>query len=622
MYKRQPFGNATLDELLENTGIWHKFLNGEQSPSATISVNTSGRYVRVQLAGDDDLKGILSLAEVEVYGGDLSAERIEKENILEWALGRDVKDADEDGDTLDNRNHMGDPLHSNAVTVTYGGDAADPDSIVFVGTNEGYLHAISSRDGTEHFAFMPEELIGNLERLYHNDQSQGKIYGMDGGLTLWTEDLDHDGHIESDANEHAYLYAGMRRGGSSYYAFDVSKKDSPEFKWQIAGGSAGFEELGETWSRMNPTTIKYGTTVKKVLIFGGGYDNSQDDKVTRSHDSIGRAIYIVDADTGALLWSGGAGDHNETKTFDDMLYSIPATPIALDVNGDGGAEQIYVGDMGGQIWRFDVDITSDTLELDGGVIADFGTDNVMSDARRFYHTPDISLSIVDSQYVLNIAIGSGYQAHPLNTTIEDNFYLVRYPIRYAGEGKYGIPQETSFGTDAPPETIYEPITEDHLYNATQNLIGEGTPDERKAALQQLATTTGWFIEMEGSGEKVLGSSVTFNNKVLFTSYTPGDATDPCSPNVGSGTFWAVNLLDGTPVEQFDTDDELLNKKDRHKNIPSPGLPPAPQTLFLITKDSTSSDDLQVITTSGGNTMLSHDIDSLIDRVYWSEYPNF
>ena len=246
----------------------------------------------------------------------------------------------------------------------------------------------------------------------------------------------------------------------------------------------------------------------------------------------------------------------------------------------------------------------------------------MSDTRRFYHTPDISLSRVDTQYVLNIAIGSGYQAHPLNTTIEDNFYLVRYPIRYAGEGKYGIPQETSFGTDAPPETIYEPITEDHLYNATQNLIGEGTPDEREAALQQLATTTGWFIEMEGSGEKVLGSSVTFNNKVLFTSYTPGDATDPCSPNVGSGTFWAVNLLDGTPVEQFDTDDELLNKKDRHKNIPSPGLPPAPQTLFLITKDSTSSDDLQVITTSGGNTMLSHDIDSLIDRVYWSEYPNF
>ena len=77
-----PFGDATLDELIQNAGIWHKFLPGEQSPSASINVNSSGRYVRVQLAGDEDLEGILSLAEVEVYGGDLSAERLEKENIL------------------------------------------------------------------------------------------------------------------------------------------------------------------------------------------------------------------------------------------------------------------------------------------------------------------------------------------------------------------------------------------------------------------------------------------------------------------------------------------------------------------------------------------------------------
>ena len=625
-----PFGNATLDELLQNSAIWHKFLPGNQPPSASMSVNSSGRYVRVQLAGDDNLEGILSLAEVEVYGGDLSAERLEKERILEWALGRDVKDADEDGNTNENRNHMGDPLHSNPVTVTYGGTAGDPDSVIFVGTNEGYLHAISSRDGSEQFAFMPQELIGNLDRLYNNDQSGGKVYGMDGGLTLWAEDQNRNGIIDSVSNEHAFLYAGMRRGGSSYYAFDVSDRDAPEFKWQITGGpggTAGFEELGETWSRMSPTTIQYGSNEKKVLVFGGGYDNSQDDKPTRSPDSIGRAIYIVDADTGALLWSGGAGDHDETETFQDMIYSIPATPILLDADGDGATEQIYVGDMGGQIWRFDIDVSSDTLELDGGVIADFGTDGVMSDARRFYHTPDISLSIFDHDYVLNIAIGSGYQAHPLNTTIDDRFYVVRYPVEYAGDGNYGVAEDPAPGSDADAPTTYEVITERHLYNATANLIGQGSPEEKDAAQQQLLAAEGWFIEMEGTGEKVLGSSVTFNNTIQFTSYTPGNVSDPCSPHVGTGTFWALNLLDATPAVPFDDVNDQLNKQDRNKNIPTPGIPPAPQTLIVptITTDedgNTLIGDLQVITSSGGNTVLTHDIDALVERVYWSEYPDF
>ena len=146
-----------------------------------------------------------------------------------------------------------------------------------------------------------------------------------------------------------------------------------------------------------------------------------------------------------------------------------------------------------RIWRFDIDVSSDTLELDGGVIADFGTDGVMSDARRFYHTPDISLSIFDHDYVLNIAIGSGYQAHPLNTTIDDRFYVVRYPVEYAGDGNYGVAEDPAPGSDADAPTTYEVITERHLYNATANLIGQGSPEEKDAAQQQLLAAEGWFI---------------------------------------------------------------------------------------------------------------------------------
>lgn len=551
-----------------------------------------------------------------------------REDLLNWARGYDVLDENSNSQTTDSRYYIGDPLHSKPAIVTYGGTSENPESVIYFGTNEGFLHGIDTTTGDEVFSFIPTELLPNLKPQFDNIPGADKIYGLDGAVSVWKKDSNRNGSV--DGNDHVFLYSGMRRGGSSYYALDVTNKNAPEFKWQITGGPSGtdgFTELGETWSQPVVTDIKYGNTIKKVLIFGGGYDNSQDDKLTRTEDSIGRALYIVDADEGDLLWSGGAGDGDETRTFDDMVYSIPATPKAIDIDGDGSAEQIYVGDMGGRIWRFDINEFSSTLELDGGIIADFGTDGVLSDARRFYHTPDISLSRVNSEFILNIAIGSGYQAHPLNTTIEDKFYLIRYPYEYAGEGKYGIFEGSFSGAVNADGESYEPITEDDLFNATDNIIGEGTPEQKEAAQQELAGAHGWLIEMERSGEKILGSSVTFDNKVLFASYLPGTASSGCSPHIGSGVFWAVNLWDATPVEDFDDDESMLSKPDRNKMIPGAGLPPPPQTLILQTKDTDDDgnvveNDLQIITVSGGNTLMNHNVNSLFERVYWSEYPNF
>ena len=201
-----------------------------------------------------------------------------RENLLDWARGFDVDDEDADSLTADSRNFIGDPLHSKPVIVTYGGTSANPDSLILFGTNEGFIHAIDTGTGDEEFAFIPTELLPNLKPQYDNTPGSDKIYGMDGALSIWNKDTNNNGKVET--GDHVYLYAGMRRGGSSYYALDITDKEAPEYMWQIdggPGGTDGFHELAETWSQMVPATIKYGTTIKKVLIFGGGYDNAQDD---------------------------------------------------------------------------------------------------------------------------------------------------------------------------------------------------------------------------------------------------------------------------------------------------------------------------------------------------------
>ena len=109
--------------------------------------------------------------------------------LLKWTRGVDIKDDDEDGLVDDTRLHMGDPLHSIPTVLNYGGTSANPDSVVFVGTNEGYLHAINSDDGTELYSFIPPELLGNLGAFYQNHSNSRRTYGLDGDITLWVDCL-------------------------------------------------------------------------------------------------------------------------------------------------------------------------------------------------------------------------------------------------------------------------------------------------------------------------------------------------------------------------------------------------------------------------------------------------
>ncbi|MDX1812361.1 MAG: hypothetical protein R3240_10465, partial [Gammaproteobacteria bacterium] len=173
---------------------------------------------------------------------------------------------------------LGDPLHSKPILVNYGGTAANPDLTLFAATNAGFLHAIDATTGVEQFGFIPQELLQQLPTLTQNGGRH--LYGLDGDVTAWVEDNNSNGIIEKANNDHVYVYVGMRRGGNSrsnnYYALDVTTRSKPELKWVIKGGSGQFAELGQTWSRPELTTIKYGAGTRKVLIFGGGYDTAED----------------------------------------------------------------------------------------------------------------------------------------------------------------------------------------------------------------------------------------------------------------------------------------------------------------------------------------------------------
>ncbi len=539
----------------------------------------------------------------------LEVPTLDRSNLLQWARGVDVLDYDEDPTTT-TRKQIGDPLHSQPVLVTYGKilDSVVPESVAFFGTNQGYLHAIDTETGLEVFSFIPSELLRNLKVFYSNKRRASKLYGLDGDLTTWIQDENKDGIINGD--DTAYLYVGMRRGGNNYYALDVTDKTMPKHLWKIKGGPGGdegFEGLGQSWSKPTLQTINISGTATKVLIFAGGYDPMQDNANIRSVDTIGNTIFIVNAKTGALIWKAATTDYPE------MVYSIPSDLNVIDIDGDGLADQIYVGDMGGQVWRFDFNKAATTTDdlVTGGVIASLALD-ASDGLRRFFYPPDIALIKGEgtTSSFLSVSIGSGNRAHPLDKTVEDRFYMIRQHDIFDAPAGYGINGDSFAG--------YRPVTEADLYDATNNNIGSTDVTISNTARAELDAAKGWMLRLTEPGEKVLSQSLTASFSVNFTTYLPDSgASDICSASIGSSRLYRVSVRDATPTNSGPPEEVLdLNdpnrRKDRYSGIEGGGIASAPYLYF---------DPEGGVNVGQGTGPFDVLTDSKQQRIFWSEEPD-
>ena len=532
-----------------------------------------------------------------------------RDNVLKWARGIDVKDENFDGNTTEARLIMGDPLHGEPAMVQYDGPDTDPDITAYVPTNEGYLHAISTKigAGTENFSFVPSDLFSNIGVQYTASSAVTKTYGLDGSITAWVQDQNKDGVISTAAGDKVYLYFGMRRGGKNYYALDVSDRANPKMLWTIKGGSGNFTELTQTWSQPQLRKLKINGADKYVLIFAGGYDTNQDAVSTRTADTSGRAIYIVDALTGARLWwaSSQAG---ADLSLSNMNYSMPSTVAAADADGDGYSDLVYVGDMGGQIWRFDIakGAAGSSLSslITGGRIADIAASGSTATNRRFYYPPSVALN-KSSSGTVNIVLGiaSGYREHPLNLLINDRIYMFKdTPV-------YNKP------------SAYVTLTEANLFDTTDNIVREGTDAQRATAKTAMDAANGWYIKLETTGEKGLAKGLIFGGYLYISSYVPKDTTSggaTCAPSEGSGRLYIVSVNDGGPLNTDSSGSGSGStqpgdlKVKRYDPLVKPGIPADPK--MIKTSDPNQKDYAVCVGTQCRKAQNTN----LHEEIYWFE----
>ncbi|MBQ4833185.1 pilin biogenesis protein [Pseudoalteromonas sp. MMG010] len=471
-------------------------------------------------------------------------------NDINWARGVDVDDEDGDLDITDNRSDIfGDPLHSKPIAIDYG----DDDIRILIGTNAGFIHMFKDQDTVdskgnqltdsvnESWAFIPSALFDIIKPL--RAQTTGKEYGMDGPISVYFNNKNlntgtaTDGVIDASSGDEVWAFFSMRRGGRNIYALDITNPDAPKNLWSkpIEGGvDSKFKELGQTWSKPQLAYIKaFGED--PLLVFGGGYDTAKD--TSRNNDTMGRDVFIVNAKTGALVWS------LRTNTSFKGEHSIAANVSLLDSDYDGYTDRIYASDTGGDIWRIDMP-GSDTSKFSFYKFAELATDK----DRRFFYTPLVARTMFSKVTIKDdvttrldtpfdaIVIGSGNRSDPTNSETDDRLFMIRDENTTT----------KSYLTNAP-----QSISLDDLMDISDDPFGENLDDvEEFVKLEaKLGEFKGWKYKLTG-GEKSLAEATVVGGVAYYTSFTPqsdSSVQNQCSLSGGSGSLYAFHLHYGTKV---------------------------------------------------------------------------
>ena len=501
---------------------------------------------------------------------------LEAGELIAYSRGLDIDDVDGDGEKAEARDWIfGDALHSRPLPMNYGsvGGYTDPNNpaiYIAVASNDGMLRMIrnttgaGAQSGEEVWAFMPRASMEAQKTLRANGVGMKHPYTLDGAPVALIYDKDQDGSISSGDGDRVFLYVGMRRGGKNYYALDVTNPESPDLMWTIEKGG-DFGELGLTFSTPRVGLVRTGSGPRPAVMFAGGYDVNKDKRgVVGSDDSEGNAIYVVDAETGDLIWKARGPNGGSSATVfehNGMVDSIPSTLTVGDTNGDGFTDRIVVGDTGGNVWRADLagDNTGDwkvtrlaALGRHAGGAPSIATD------RRFFHRPDLVPSKDRFGLFDGVVIGSGNRADPLDKggQTENFMYMIKDRATAVGAG------------------VNTGLAHDDLGDVTSNCLQDG------GCVVNLAK--GWRLEMEEPGEKVLATPLTITGKTFFTTYMPNSGTGAtaCSPSEGAGRLYAVSFQDATAVVNYDTSDDGADnpdgdpttKNDRSVELQSLGIP--------------------------------------------------
>ena len=403
---------------------------------------------------------------------------------------------------------------------------------VFMGTNDGMMHAFAADTGIERWAFVPSAVIPDLWKLADKNyatQHHNYVNGSPVISDICTANCACDTACVSGGGPapvwKTILVGGLNAGGRSYYALDITDPATPSLLWEISSSDADFANLGFSYGQPI-ITKKADVAGTWVVVVTSGYNN------TAPGDGKGY-LFVLNALNGAKIsaYDTGVGD----TTTPSGLAKVAAWN---DFQGtDNTAGYLYGGDLKGNLWRFNIN-TSDTV------------------------APVLFATLKDS-------LGNSQPVTAAPTLGE----ILSQRVVFVGTGKY---LETTDLTDTSQQTIYA-IRDDNtgatLVNARTVLVAQTLSMASAAATSRSGSNNpvafssgrGWYVDLASIiapattasfiGERVNIDMQLVQGTLIVATIVPSNTV--CSPG-GYGWLNYFNYETGGYVGPLTTVSQLYS----------------------------------------------------------------
>ncbi|EWS66180.1 Tfp pilus assembly protein, tip-associated adhesin PilY1 [Hydrogenophaga sp. T4] len=378
--------------------------------------------------------------------------------------------------------------------------------VVFVGANDGMLHAFDSGTGAELFAYIPSAMLPQLKLLPKVGYNESHKYFVDGEMVVSTT---------AQTTGKNYLAATLGRGGKGLFGLDVSDPKNfaaADVLWEYFPTDTDADlveddpDLGYMLGRPVIAKMQDGTW---AVIVGNGYNSVSGNAV----------LYVFNLATGTLI--------KKLDTGADSDNGLASPGVRLDA--DGEAIAIYAGDLQGNLWEFDVSSASSG----SWVVANSGSPFFVakdSGGKVQPITAPITMKVNEVTADANNGKLFVYFGTGSDFTVDD-------PNNTDTQTWYGLIDEGSVITarsDLKERTISSPAT----------LAGKSVRVFSEAVAGDMNGKKGFFIDLPVSGERMVTASNYYKLAepvLIASSIIP--SVDDCSPG-GSGYLNAINPFTG------------------------------------------------------------------------------
>jgi type IV pilus assembly protein PilY1 len=437
---------------------------------------------------------------------------------------------------------LGDIIHSNPVYVgapslnTNGAgftefyDARkERTKAVYVGANDGMLHAFDASNGQELFAYVPEMLLSQLNRLTapayaHQPYVDGVIVTADAKVgSRWR----------------TVLVSGMGGSAQGVFALDITNpsafSETNGALWEFSDSDDA--DIGNVIG--TPVIAKFRTGTEEGVaqyryfaVVANGFNNYRNDGAGKYNSAAPGVLFLLALDKSAAEpWTQGSNYFKFVMPISDATLQNGLSSPAVVVGSDGAVRYVYAGDVQGNLWR--LNFTGDAPWSSALGTTPYKPLFVARDQNGTRQPITVQPKVVFAPDGYVVLFGTGKFVE--NSDVSSS--------NFKRQSFYGIHDTTNDEDKLTNRTFLVPrVAELSADGKTLNITGD-------AFVYGTTTGTyrGWYLDFKDAqttGERSVTNPLAIYGRVFFNTLIP--SVDPCA--IGSGRSYALDALSGLTVD--------------------------------------------------------------------------